>query len=32
MIYGPPDGHLRRVVDEGLNLAYHHLSGSASHD
>ncbi|MFI8873111.1 ArsR/SmtB family transcription factor [Streptomyces sp. NPDC055243] len=32
MIYGPPDGHLRRVVDEVLNLADHHLSGAAVHD
>lgn len=32
MVYGPPDGHLRRVVDEVLNLADHHLSGAAGHD
>lgn len=32
MVYGPPDGHLRRVVDEVLNLADHQLSGSATHD
>ncbi len=32
MVYGPPDGHLRRVVDEVLNLADHHLSGADTHD
>ncbi|MFI6088311.1 ArsR/SmtB family transcription factor [Streptomyces sp. NPDC051218] len=32
MIYGPPDGHLRRVVDEVLNLADHHLSGAETHN
>ncbi|SCF90633.1 DNA-binding transcriptional regulator, ArsR family [Streptomyces sp. Ncost-T10-10d] len=32
MIYGLPNGHLRRVVDEVLNLADHHLSGAAVHD
>jgi DNA-binding transcriptional ArsR family regulator len=32
MIYELPDGHLRRVVNEALNLADHHLSGTAPHD
>lgn len=32
MVYGPPDEHLRRVVDEVLNLAGHHLSGAVTHD
>ncbi|MGW3624113.1 ArsR/SmtB family transcription factor [Streptomyces sp. NPDC000880] len=31
MIYALPDGHLRRLVDEALNLADHHLRGAAPH-
>ncbi|MFI6728607.1 ArsR/SmtB family transcription factor [Streptomyces atratus] len=32
MVYGLSNGHLRRVVDEVLNLADHHLGGAALHD
>jgi DNA-binding transcriptional ArsR family regulator len=32
MVYGLADGHLRRVVDEALNLADHRLSGERPHD
>jgi DNA-binding transcriptional ArsR family regulator len=32
VIYGLPDGHLRRLVDEVLNLADHRLSGKPPHD
>ena len=32
MIYSLRDGHLRRVVDEALNLADHRLSDRPAHD
>lgn len=32
VVYSLTDGHLRRVVDEALSLADHHLAGRPAHD
>ncbi|WP_055552836.1 ArsR/SmtB family transcription factor [Streptomyces kanamyceticus] len=32
VVYALGDGHLRRVVDEALNLAHHRLTGRPPHD
>jgi DNA-binding transcriptional ArsR family regulator len=32
VVYALSGGHLRRMVDEALNLADHHISGTSSHE